>query len=187
MKTPKRKPSASVQSENRQKEIIRQLRQLTRAAADGQVFDADAAQEINRAWMRIIAFVHAHGDPRLLLSRNGGYRPGEKSFHGTGDSQDFSHPDPRVMYRAFIRLMRARWPGGLGIGLPPADMHIHVDHRQTAGKGDWAKPCYFIETGKPDGSGNVAVIVRQGRDRRVWRAALRRVRERYAPKVKRRG
>lgn len=118
--------------------------------------------------------------PRLVITS--AYRRGAGQ-HGKGCAIDVAGPLPE-MYNLFETVIHAGLPGGVGIGLPPAALHVHLDLREAMGNGLRA---YWIETDKPDPkTGAVPCIVRptnpfQTTESRwvIWNKYVERVRKSY--------
>ncbi len=70
---------------------------------------------------------------------------GDSGFHGRRAAVDFGCPAADDRCRATLwhvarRLTATSWPGGVALGYPPADRHLHVDARPS--------PFYFVELSK---------------------------------------
>lgn len=69
----------------------------------------------------------------------------DSGYHGRGAAVDFGCPaaDDRCRARLWHvarNLTASSWPGGVALGNPPADRHLHVDARPS--------PFYFVELSK---------------------------------------
>ena len=90
---------------------------------------------------------HSGGGDLIITSVN---RP-NASFHSKEAAIDFGGNNS-LEFNVGWKLMRDRWPGGVGLGKPPhADLHLHVDARQYAGADRSRWFSYFIELNKRGG------------------------------------
>jgi hypothetical protein len=79
---------------------------------------------------------------------------------------DFGSKDKKLLYDLWVLLSIGKYPGTVGIGLYPADMHVHID--------DNGKQLHFIEISKPDKSGFVKVVKPTDKEFKTYETRVRR-------------
>ena len=79
---------------------------------------------------QIIQAVHAI-DSELIVTST--IRPPGEGLHSLACAVDFGHKDPSRLFKVFEALQDQDWKGGIGIGIPPAMIHLHVDGRNWLG------------------------------------------------------
>ena len=102
--------------------------------------ESPAFRKLSPAERRILWAVSRVGGGELPITS--GRRYGEKEFtHAQKMAFDFGGGRDRrklpLLLAVAGRLMSRDWRGGVGLGKPPADLHLHVDAR--------GYPAYFIE------------------------------------------